>query len=169
MGYAGPLNIESFTVDNAAIAVAASIWRPLAPSQDELAESGLAFLRSLCRGRFQHDPRQSGRQPRTTPAGWPRSRPSPSRWPARPSRRPADIAAHLANTLSEANFRAYLADPDVTVLVIDADGDLRGYSLLVARPARDPDVAAALTILPSPNSASATSTRTTTGSAPRPN
>jgi D-psicose/D-tagatose/L-ribulose 3-epimerase len=47
VGYTGPLNIESFTVDNAAIAVAASIWRPLAPSQDELAESGLAFLRSL--------------------------------------------------------------------------------------------------------------------------
>jgi D-psicose/D-tagatose/L-ribulose 3-epimerase len=47
VGYAGPLNIESFTVDNAAIAVAASIWRPLAPSQDQLAEHGLAFLRSL--------------------------------------------------------------------------------------------------------------------------
>lgn len=49
VGYTGPLNIESFTVENAAIAVAASIWRPLAPSQDQLAENGLAFLRSLCR------------------------------------------------------------------------------------------------------------------------
>ncbi|MEV7134478.1 sugar phosphate isomerase/epimerase family protein [Arthrobacter sp. NPDC093128] len=47
VGYNGPLNIESFTVDNAAIAVAASVWRPLAPSQDELAERGLAFLRGL--------------------------------------------------------------------------------------------------------------------------
>ncbi|MDQ0076218.1 sugar phosphate isomerase/epimerase family protein [Arthrobacter oryzae] len=47
VGYGGPLNIESFTVENAAIAVAASIWRPLAPSQDELATRGLAFLRSL--------------------------------------------------------------------------------------------------------------------------
>ncbi|MET1087169.1 MAG: sugar phosphate isomerase/epimerase family protein [Arthrobacter sp.] len=47
VGYAGPLNIESFTADNAAIAVAASIWRPLAPSQDELAARGLAFLRGL--------------------------------------------------------------------------------------------------------------------------
>ena len=47
VGYAGPLNIESFTVDNAAIAVAASIWRPLAPSQDQLAEQGLVFLRGL--------------------------------------------------------------------------------------------------------------------------
>ncbi|HEX9228995.1 MAG TPA: GNAT family N-acetyltransferase [Arthrobacter sp.] len=66
-----------------------------------------------------------------------------------PSSTAADIAAHLAATLSEANFRTYLADPQVTVLVIDVDGDLRGYSLLVARPARDPDVASALTILPS--------------------
>ena len=49
VGYAGPLNIESFTADNASIATAASIWRPLAPSQDQLAENGLAFLRSLCR------------------------------------------------------------------------------------------------------------------------
>jgi len=47
VGYSGPLNIESFTADNAAIAVAASIWRPLAPSQDELAARGLAFLRGL--------------------------------------------------------------------------------------------------------------------------
>lgn len=34
------------------------------------------------------------------------------------------------------------------MLVIDSDGDLRGYSMLVDRPASDPDVAAALTILP---------------------
>ncbi len=47
VGYAGPLNIESFTADNAAIAAAASIWRPLAPSQDRLATDGLAFLREL--------------------------------------------------------------------------------------------------------------------------
>lgn len=47
VGYAGPLVIESFTADNAAIATAASIWRPLAPTQDALALDGLAFLRSL--------------------------------------------------------------------------------------------------------------------------
>jgi D-psicose/D-tagatose/L-ribulose 3-epimerase len=47
VGYAGPLNIESFTADNAAIATAASIWRPLAPTQDDLARDGLAFLRSI--------------------------------------------------------------------------------------------------------------------------
>jgi D-psicose/D-tagatose/L-ribulose 3-epimerase len=44
-GYAGTIAIESFTPDNEAIAVAASIWRPLAPSPDELAADGLAFLR----------------------------------------------------------------------------------------------------------------------------
>lgn len=47
VGYAGPLVIESFTGDNDAIAVAASIWRPLAPTQDDLARDGLAFLRAL--------------------------------------------------------------------------------------------------------------------------
>jgi D-psicose/D-tagatose/L-ribulose 3-epimerase len=47
VGYAGPLNIESFTADNASIATAASIWRPLAPTQDDLARDGLEFLRGL--------------------------------------------------------------------------------------------------------------------------
>jgi diamine N-acetyltransferase len=65
-----------------------------------------------------------------------------------PGSPPEDIAAHLAGTLSPDNFRTYLADPEVTVLVIDAAGELRGYSLLVARPAQDPDVAAVLTELP---------------------
>lgn len=53
VGYAGPLNIESFTVENAAIARAASIWRPLARTQDDLARDGLAFLRSLQSGRAE--------------------------------------------------------------------------------------------------------------------
>ncbi|MBF8191297.1 sugar phosphate isomerase/epimerase [Nonomuraea sp. K274] len=46
-GYAGPLVIESFTAHNQSIATAASIWRPLSPTQDDLATSGLAFLRTL--------------------------------------------------------------------------------------------------------------------------
>lgn len=66
-----------------------------------------------------------------------------------PESRPEDIASHLATTLSEISFRHYLADPDVTVLVIDDGGTLRGYSLLVDRPAEDPEVAAALTLTPS--------------------
>lgn len=53
VGYEGPLNIESFTADNVTIATAASIWRPLAPSQDDLARAGLAFLRELTGSRVQ--------------------------------------------------------------------------------------------------------------------
>ncbi|MER7202718.1 sugar phosphate isomerase [Streptomyces sp. CB01635] len=45
-GYQGPLCIESFTAHNDAIAVAASVWRPLAGSQDALATDGLRFLRA---------------------------------------------------------------------------------------------------------------------------
>jgi D-psicose/D-tagatose/L-ribulose 3-epimerase len=48
--YAGPVCIESFTVHNASIARAASIWRPLAITQDAIAVDGLAFLRPLFRG-----------------------------------------------------------------------------------------------------------------------
>jgi D-psicose/D-tagatose/L-ribulose 3-epimerase len=46
-GYRGAICIESFTGDNETIATAASIWRPLAPSQDQLATDGLAYLRSV--------------------------------------------------------------------------------------------------------------------------
>jgi D-psicose/D-tagatose/L-ribulose 3-epimerase len=47
IGYTGPICIESFTPDNQSIALAASIWRPLEPTQDAIATDGLAFLRSL--------------------------------------------------------------------------------------------------------------------------
>ncbi|MDG4857960.1 sugar phosphate isomerase/epimerase [Streptomyces sp. T-3] len=43
--YQGALCIESFTAHNATIAVAASVWRPLAPTQDAIATEGLGFLR----------------------------------------------------------------------------------------------------------------------------
>jgi D-psicose/D-tagatose/L-ribulose 3-epimerase len=46
-GYRGSVCIESFTAQNEAIAVAASIWRPLARSQDALARDGLSYLRSV--------------------------------------------------------------------------------------------------------------------------
>ncbi|MGY1815057.1 sugar phosphate isomerase/epimerase family protein [Blastococcus sp. SYSU D00820] len=49
-GYAGPLCIESFTAENASIATAASIWRPLAVTQDAIAVDGLAHLRRLTAG-----------------------------------------------------------------------------------------------------------------------
>ena len=47
VGYTGMVTIESFTAANRTIATAASIWRPLAPTQDDLAADGLAFLRDL--------------------------------------------------------------------------------------------------------------------------
>jgi len=46
-GYTGPVVIESFTAHNATIATAASIWRPLAPTQDAIAVEGLAHLRGV--------------------------------------------------------------------------------------------------------------------------
>lgn len=46
-GYDGAMVIESFTSENQAIATAASIWRPLAAEQDEIAVDGLKFLRGL--------------------------------------------------------------------------------------------------------------------------
>ena len=45
--YNGAAVIESFTPGAVEIAKAASIWRPLAPSQDELAMDGVRFLRKL--------------------------------------------------------------------------------------------------------------------------
>jgi D-psicose/D-tagatose/L-ribulose 3-epimerase len=45
--YDGAAVIESFTPGTVEIAKAASIWRPLAPSQDELARQGARFLRDL--------------------------------------------------------------------------------------------------------------------------
>jgi len=47
VGYAGALNLESFTGDNDTIATAASIWRPLAPSQDALAQRTFDYLTAL--------------------------------------------------------------------------------------------------------------------------
>ena len=45
--YRGDCVIESFTPDCVAIADAAAIWRPLAPSQDALASEGGKFLHAL--------------------------------------------------------------------------------------------------------------------------
>ncbi|MEP6756378.1 MAG: sugar phosphate isomerase/epimerase family protein [Chthonomonadales bacterium] len=47
VGYTGPVVIETFTPAVKEIARAAAIWRQLAPSQDQLASDGLAFLRKL--------------------------------------------------------------------------------------------------------------------------
>ncbi|MBP3978911.1 sugar phosphate isomerase/epimerase [Microbacterium sp. BLY] len=47
VGYRGVLGLESFTGENATIAVAASVWRPLAASQHDLAARSIAHLRAL--------------------------------------------------------------------------------------------------------------------------
>ncbi len=49
IGYQGDCVIESFTPDCVTIADAAAIWRPLAPSQDALAQDGYYFLQQLLR------------------------------------------------------------------------------------------------------------------------
>lgn len=51
VGYAGPLTLESFTGENDTIATAASIWRPLADSPDELAILTFDFFTDLQRAR----------------------------------------------------------------------------------------------------------------------
>ncbi len=47
IGYDGPVVIESFTSEVKSIARAAAIWRAFEPTQDDIAENGLAFLRDL--------------------------------------------------------------------------------------------------------------------------
>ncbi len=47
IGYDGWLTIESFAQPEPELAVAASIWRDMAPSGDELARQGLQFIKGL--------------------------------------------------------------------------------------------------------------------------
>jgi D-psicose/D-tagatose/L-ribulose 3-epimerase len=47
VGYQGPCVIESFTSKVKSIAKAAAIWRPLAETQDALAQNGLTYLKQL--------------------------------------------------------------------------------------------------------------------------
>jgi D-psicose/D-tagatose/L-ribulose 3-epimerase len=49
VGYGGDVVIESFTPECKALAAAAAVWRPLAPTQTQLAADGLRFLQSLFR------------------------------------------------------------------------------------------------------------------------
>jgi D-psicose/D-tagatose/L-ribulose 3-epimerase len=48
-GYDGWMTIESFARPDAKLAAAAAIWRDLAPSGDQLAKQGLAFIKGLSR------------------------------------------------------------------------------------------------------------------------
>jgi D-psicose/D-tagatose/L-ribulose 3-epimerase len=49
IGYSGWMTIESFAQPEPELAAAAAIWRDLAPSGDELARQGLAFIKTLSR------------------------------------------------------------------------------------------------------------------------
>ena len=66
-----------------------------------------------------------------------------------PGSSPEDIQAHLERTLSEASFAEYLVDANITILVLDDAGQLNGYTMLIARPTSDPEVASVLSALPS--------------------
>jgi diamine N-acetyltransferase len=66
-----------------------------------------------------------------------------------PGSSPEDIQAHLEKHLSEARFVEYLADANITILVLDDAGQLNGYTMLIAKPTSDPDVASVLSAQPS--------------------
>jgi ribosomal protein S18 acetylase RimI-like enzyme len=48
-----------------------------------------------------------------------------------PSTGPDDVAAFIAENLSQARFSDYLADPERTVLTARADGRILGYAMLI--------------------------------------
>ncbi|PXA73224.1 GNAT family N-acetyltransferase [Cryobacterium arcticum] len=59
------------------------------------------------------------------------------------------IAAFLRDVLAEANFEAFLADPNKLLLVAEGDaGTLTGYTMLVFGEPHDADAAAAIRIRP---------------------
>jgi ribosomal protein S18 acetylase RimI-like enzyme len=61
-----------------------------------------------------------------------------------PGSSPEDIRLHLKRTLSADKFAEYLADSKIAILVVEQDGRLDGYTLLVDRQSTDPDVLRAL-------------------------
>jgi len=65
-----------------------------------------------------------------------------------PSSTPEDHAAFIAAHLTPEHFAAYLADPTRDLLVADADGELVGYTMLVAGEPYAAEVAAAVPLRP---------------------
>ena len=57
-----------------------------------------------------------------------------------PSTGPDDVAAFIAENLSQARFSDYLADPERTVLTARADGRILGYAMLIRGVTDDDDV-----------------------------
>ncbi|MEO7147832.1 MAG: GNAT family N-acetyltransferase [Terrimesophilobacter sp.] len=56
-----------------------------------------------------------------------------------------NVAAFIAENLSERVFQHQLVDPARTILLVESDGRAIGYSMLDAMEPSDPDVAAAVT------------------------
>ena len=65
-----------------------------------------------------------------------------------PSSTPADHAAFIAGNLTTEHFATYLADPARDLLVADADGELVGYTMLVAGEPYAAEVAAVVPLRP---------------------
>jgi ribosomal protein S18 acetylase RimI-like enzyme len=65
-----------------------------------------------------------------------------------PSTTAEAIAEHVRTVLSPARFRAHLADPAHRVVLAEVDGRAVGYTMVVAAPPADPDVAGALRLRP---------------------
>jgi ribosomal protein S18 acetylase RimI-like enzyme len=58
------------------------------------------------------------------------------------------IAEHIGTVLSPARFREHLADAAHRVVLAEVDGRAVGYTMVVAAPPKDPDVAGALRLRP---------------------
>ncbi|MBO0676937.1 GNAT family N-acetyltransferase [Mycolicibacterium sp. S2-37] len=65
-----------------------------------------------------------------------------------PSADGADVAAFIAENLSQDRFADYLADPDRVVFVAEQDARILGYAMLIRGEPDDPDVARAVPLRP---------------------
>ncbi|RIJ57573.1 GNAT family N-acetyltransferase [Clavibacter phaseoli] len=65
-----------------------------------------------------------------------------------PTTTAAAIAEHIRTVLSPARFRAHLADPARRVVLAEVEGRPVGYTMVVAAPPADADVAGALRLRP---------------------
>ena len=65
-----------------------------------------------------------------------------------PSTTPENVAAFIAENLSEAHFREYLANPERTVLTAREDGRMVGYAMVIRGVTDNDDVARAVTLRP---------------------
>ncbi|QIS43074.1 GNAT family N-acetyltransferase [Clavibacter capsici] len=65
-----------------------------------------------------------------------------------PSTTAEAIAEHIRTVLSPARFRAHLEDPAHRLVLAEVDGSAVGYTMVVAAPPADPDVAGALRLVP---------------------